>query len=274
MIKKIISGGQTGADRAALDLAIEMAIPHGGWVPKGRKAEDGKLPPKYHVREMHSANYALRTEQNVIDSDGTLILSHGDLTDGSDYTRQMAQKHTKPCLHVDLKQASAFNAAQQIADWIKAVPIEVLNVAGPRASKDPQIYNAVKNILEAVCYLNMIKDGRAGFIRTPDSREKSTLPAHPPRNVNEAVQRLASELSLKDCTTIANMSISELPSLFPSLGRYIKDKFGLWAGNTDLMTACQFTSKKSDLNEDDACRLIIRHLWDKLRQTHKLRVIK
>ena len=81
-IRKIISGGQTGADQAALDFAIDRGIPHGGWVPKGRKTETGMLPEKYQLKEMETASYSKRTEQNVIDSDGTFIISHGTLTGG------------------------------------------------------------------------------------------------------------------------------------------------------------------------------------------------
>jgi len=86
MLQKIISGGQTGADRAALDFAIGFDIPHGGWIPKGRKTEDGVLPDKYKLKEMPTASYPKRTEKNVLDSDGTLILSHGKLTGGSALT--------------------------------------------------------------------------------------------------------------------------------------------------------------------------------------------
>jgi hypothetical protein len=82
MIKKIITGGQTGADRAALDVAILLNIPHGGWVPKGRLAEDGPIHTKYQLKEMPTDSHEERTEQNVIDSDGTLIISHGELTGG------------------------------------------------------------------------------------------------------------------------------------------------------------------------------------------------
>ncbi len=89
MIEKIISGGQTGADRAALDVAIKLDLPHGGWIPKGRKAEDGPLTDKYQLQEMSTASYSKRTEQNVIDSDGTLIICRGKPTGGSDYTRLM-----------------------------------------------------------------------------------------------------------------------------------------------------------------------------------------
>ena len=88
MITKIISGGQTGADQAVLDVAIELGIPHGGWIPKGRKTERGPLPAKYQLQEMSTAEYPKRTERNVQDSDGTLIISHGELSGGSEFTRQ------------------------------------------------------------------------------------------------------------------------------------------------------------------------------------------
>jgi hypothetical protein len=98
MIKKIISGAQTGADRAALDFAIKNDIPHDGWVPKGRIAEDGIIPEKYNVHEAPTQDYRRRTELNVVHSDGTLILTHGELSGGSALTRTFAQKHKKPYL--------------------------------------------------------------------------------------------------------------------------------------------------------------------------------
>jgi hypothetical protein len=150
MIKKIISGGQTGADRAALDVAIALGIPHGGWIPKGRKTERGPLPAKYQLREMPTAEYPKRTEQNVKDSDGTLIVSHGELSRGSDFTRQMAVKHGKPWIHVDVNKVWVEATVQIIRAWISGNNIEVLNVAGPRASKDREIYSTTARILKAV----------------------------------------------------------------------------------------------------------------------------
>ena len=131
MVTKIISGGQTGADRAALDVAI-------------------KLDDKYQLKEMDTANHNKRTEQNVIDSDGTLILSHGKLTGGSDYTRDMVLRHGRPWLHIDLNKTRSSQAARQIRSWIAEHEIKVLNVAGPRASKDPAIYLSTTDILERV----------------------------------------------------------------------------------------------------------------------------
>ena len=141
MLKKIISGGQTGADRAALDAAIRLGIPHGGWIPKGRIAEDGPLAAEYQLIEMPTDSYPERTEKNVIASDGTLIISHGAPTGGTEYTRKMVLKHGKQMLHIDLTlHGNLTAAASLVKDWIAMHNIETLNVAGPRASKDPRIY--------------------------------------------------------------------------------------------------------------------------------------
>ncbi|MDO9530025.1 MAG: putative molybdenum carrier protein [Syntrophales bacterium] len=150
MIKKIISGGQTGADRAALDVAIKVGIPHGGWIPKGRKTEDGVLPDKYQLQEMSTTSYPKRTEQNVLDSEGTLIVSHGKLNGGSALTRKLAGKHKRPCIHIDMDRLSITDAVDAIKEWIGYNAIQILNVAGPRASKDPDIYNSTKEILETM----------------------------------------------------------------------------------------------------------------------------
>jgi hypothetical protein len=149
---KIISGGQTGADRAALDFAIKHGIPHGGWVPKGRKTEDGHLPEKYHLQEMPTGQYSKRTEQNILDSDGTLIVSHGLLTGGSALTRELAKQHRKPWIHIDLETALYPDAARMVQEWVGWNGIKVLNIAGPRASKDPGIYQVTLDLLEEVFF--------------------------------------------------------------------------------------------------------------------------
>ena len=149
MVKKIISGGQTGTDRAALDFAIKHNIPHGGWIPRGRKAEDGPLPHGYHLKEMPTADYPKRMEQNVRDSDGTVIISHGRLTGGSANTAGMARKHGRPWLHLDMEKTTVDAAAQRLREWIAGNSSSILNVAGPRQSKDPKIYSAALRVLQA-----------------------------------------------------------------------------------------------------------------------------
>ncbi len=150
MIRKIVSGGQTGADRAALDAAIRAGVAHGGWVPMGRKAEDGRIPARYRVQEMPSFRYADRTEQNVLDSDATLIVSRGPLTGGSRLTLVLARRHGKPCLHVNLDHGLTQEAAASVRSWVARHGVRVLNVAGPRASNDAAIYTLVSELLRAV----------------------------------------------------------------------------------------------------------------------------
>ncbi len=137
-ITRVISGGQTGADRAALDAAIACGVPHGGWCPNGRLAEDGVVPEKYALREMETESYSERTKANVEAADLTLIFSHGPLTGGSLLTQQFAEELGKPCVHIDLK-----TNAQPLSSLFLGLGETVLNVAGPRASGDPGIYDAV-----------------------------------------------------------------------------------------------------------------------------------
>lgn len=148
MLKKLISGGQTGADQAGLDVAIKLGIPHGGWIPKGRMTEVGPLPEKYNLQEMTTKSYPKRTEQNILDSDGTLIVSHGKLTGGSKLTVDLAQKHCRPFLHLDLTSMSMAYAGRMLVSWLADNGIKVLNVAGTRGSKDPEIYEGTVKLLE------------------------------------------------------------------------------------------------------------------------------
>lgn len=148
---KIISGGQTGADRASLDFALENGIEMGGFVPKGRRAEDGKISEKYpNLIETVTRNYAERTELNVINSDATLIFSHGKLTGGSKLTRNFAKKHKKPFLHIDFAGLMVEISVEETKKWLKSIKCTNLNVAGPRASSDAEIYEKTKDFLKRV----------------------------------------------------------------------------------------------------------------------------
>jgi hypothetical protein len=131
---RIVSGGQTGVDRAALDVAIELGLDHGGWCPAGRKAEDGPIDEVYRLRPTDSPDYAVRTEKNVVDSDATLILCPGEPTGGTVLTLRLARRHVKPVLVV---RPGARGAAKQVHDWLREHQVGVLNVAGPRESTAP-----------------------------------------------------------------------------------------------------------------------------------------
>jgi putative molybdenum carrier protein len=146
-IRRVISGGQTGADRAALDVALELGIECGGWCPRGRKAEDGEIPVQYPLRQTLSPGYSQRTEKNITVSDGTLICNRGELTGGTLLTRDLARSWGKPCLVLDLDTTPAPDAADLAAEWIAEHSIATLNVAGPRASNDPEIYESTCEVL-------------------------------------------------------------------------------------------------------------------------------
>ena len=173
---KIVSGGQTGVDRAGLDAAIALGIDHGGWCPRGRRAEDGRIPDSYQLKETPQRDYSVRTEQNVVESDGTLILYRRRLSGGTALTFRLAQKHNRPCCRIDLEESGYFSvkdgeselteldlrqhsfwefgaedsrqlAGQTFLQWLTDHQIGVLNVAGPRESSAPGIAGQAKDFI-------------------------------------------------------------------------------------------------------------------------------
>ena len=132
----MISGGQTGVDRAALAVAVFLEIAHGGWCPLGRRAEDGTVPECYNLLETESPNYAVRTLQNILDSDGTLVLTRGTISGGTALTINLAKRHRRPLLVLNLAQEHDYGALRR---WLIEQQIRVLNVAGPRESSEPGI---------------------------------------------------------------------------------------------------------------------------------------
>lgn len=143
----IISGGQTGVDRGALDAALKLNIPHGGWCPQGRLAEDGRIPDRYRLRETDSAEYAVRTELNVLDSDATLILCRGHPRNGTELTLRLTQQLGRPHRVVDLDREVD---VAEIRRWLEQQQVKTLNVAGPRESQSPGIEAIARELLTLV----------------------------------------------------------------------------------------------------------------------------
>jgi len=144
---KIISGGQTGVDRGALDAAIELKMPHGGWCPRGRTAEDGRIPDRYALGETDSSEYFERTERNVLEGDATLILCRGPLSGGTELTLRLTEQHRRPCLVVDLDRRVE---PAEVHRWLEQKGVEILNVAGPRESQSPGIAELAREFLVRV----------------------------------------------------------------------------------------------------------------------------
>ena len=196
----------------------------------------------------------------MIDSDGTVIFSRGKPTGGTDYTRKMVLKHNKQLLHIDLNLRTSYDAAYEILSTIEFHHIKVLNVAGPRVSKDPAIYNDVFKILDMAYKIHKVDQIR--------NIEKL------PKTVDEAVEKLIADLPLKDKTTIANMVEKDLMTLQFTLGSYIGSEFGIWTGNFELLYSCKQASGDMHIDPDHAPIVIIERLWKRLRESHKLRIVK
>lgn len=157
-LEKVISGGQTGVDRAALDAARALGLATGGWCPRGRHAEDGAIDEAYPLHETPSDNYLERTEWNVRDADATLILNRGELEGGTAATVDYARDLGRPCRIVDLDAPDP----QAVVAWIAGHSVQVLNVGGPRASKDPAVYGAAYDFLKEILEVVGRRDGLAG----------------------------------------------------------------------------------------------------------------
>ena len=145
--ERIVSGGQTGVDRAALDVAIELGIDHGGWCPRGRLAEDGTIHQKYQLVEMAGSKYPPRTRQNIVDSDATLVLYRKPVGSGTALTMRLCQSVGRPSLCVDLSDP---DRNTKIIDWLSTCQPKILNVAGPRESQNEGVYEQVKALLGQV----------------------------------------------------------------------------------------------------------------------------
>lgn len=146
ILQRIVSGGQTGVDRAALNVAIAAGIPCGGWCPQGRKAEDGPLPLHYPLRETDSPLYDVRTRWNVRDSDATLIITAGPLKGGTALTVELARRLARPLHVIDLRDGGR-NHILDARQWLREHRVRTLNVAGPRESQQPGIYSQAQDFL-------------------------------------------------------------------------------------------------------------------------------
>lgn len=149
-LARIISGGQTGADRGALDAALALEFPCGGWCPEGRRAEDGVIPATYPVVELSGAGYRKRTIRNILDSDGTVIFCHGEPVGGSLLTLKQCRSRGKLHLVVDMQAVSVGAAAAMVAQWVTEQGIALLNVAGPREGRAPGTADHVAGAIRAL----------------------------------------------------------------------------------------------------------------------------
>lgn len=256
MIKKIVSGGRTGADQAALDAAIKLGIQYSGWIPKGDDAKGRNGPKKYQIHEMATTRFAEAAEKNTLESNASLIISYGAPTGRSALTRKFAMKNSRRWMHIDLSATPAVQAISIVSSWIRLYDIEVLNVTGPRSSKDPNIYHDTMSLLVKALCVNLVKDNIDTFFVGQASGY---------RTVNNALHHIVSGLSFKQKVMIANMKIAEIETLQYALDLYISSHPEMTPDNS---------INKTGLFNDADHTVIMKKLWEELRETHGLRIIK
>lgn len=264
MIKKIISGGREGVEQAALDVAIKLDIPHGGWVPRGC---GNAFPKKYRLREAADAKEDAGLSKNIQSSGGTLYMFHSDDGRSRDRCRRLAQKFQKPFRAVDFQSASKFDSALAVCRWMVDHEIGVIHVSGDIAPKGEPAYTDAVDILESVVYLGHIE------YESPLRVDFPLTETRMPETLGQAVDLLAGELTLKECVIIANMGLGELGALNATLGKTVSDNFGLWRQNTRLLQSCREMAKDDSLEIENVSMVIIQTLWERLKRTHRLRIV-
>lgn len=274
MIEKIISSGTLGAEQAALDASIKLGIAYGGWIPKEGHGTVGPNADKYNLVEMPTANPTEILKKNIRESDGTLILSHGTLSRKEKNAANSTRRYSTPLLHVDLNNTSAFNAASLINDWIIDNDLTILHVTGPSENEDEKIYPATLDILQAVYFLNLTETSMNQPMGTQNMLTKPLEVDLPPITADSVIDIIINEMHLKDRTLLANLRKEELAPLQLTLGLYIKKKLDTWLKDETLARSCVQAAEKENLDTSNMPMVIIKLMWKRLRDTHRLRVVK
>ena len=274
MIEKIISGGRPGTEQAALDAAIKLGIAYGGWIPKGGPDTNGTDADKYHLLEMPTANPKENFKKNIREADGTLILSHGSLSRDTENGLRMTRRYSTPLLHVDLNSTSAFNAASLINDWVMDNDLSILHVTGPSEREDHKIYAATLDILQAVYFLNLTETSMNQPMGVKELLDQPQNIHPQPKTADAAIDIIVNEMHLKDRTLMANLREEEVAPLQLTLGLYIKEKLDVWSKDTLFFDSCVAAAEKENLDKTNMPMVFIKMLWKKLRDTHRLRVVK
>lgn len=270
MIHKIVSNGRIGVARGALDAALALDIPHGGWGLPDSILEDEPFPKKYNLREIKKKSNTKCVERNVIETDGTLILTFADdMPEDALAARKSAQKHHVPWILINLGQTGTFQAAQDIHEWLKEQEIHVIHVVGATAGNvKKKADKTTCSLLEAVYYLGLIESNM-----TATSRSITGDRPQLPTSVDGIVSLLLTEMSLKDRVIVANMKETHLKLLQPTLGRHIQMRLDYWRQSAIPFVAFEKIEKEAN-DTDDIPTLIVKKVWNKLRTTHRLRIVK
>lgn len=264
-ITKIISSGTPGAESAALDIAIRLKIPYGGYAMDSSMLAPYRLTRRYKLMEKNFNSSRSKNEANVHLGDATLIFTHGQLNRDLTLVDDFAYSHGHPSLHIDLAQMEHLQAAFHISMWKDKHAIESLYVTGSSEEDDNRIYQATCDTLFRFLML-----GKETY---PEQDQENADKKPLPKTIDEAVAYLVEMLPLKDKVTIANMTAPEIGELNLSLGNYIRNSFGLWADNKALFWSCSKDAGREIKHPDEASGIIIACLAIELEKTHKIRSV-
>ena len=264
-INKIISAGQPGAESAALDIAIRLKIPYGGYAMTSSMLEPYRLNRRYKLMEKDFDSSRAMNEANMHLGDATLVFSHGALSRDLTLIDDEALSHGYPNLHVDFDQMEPLQAAFRINIWAHKHSPECLYVTGSTEEEDGRIYQAVYDTL-----FRFLMMGREAY---PEQEQVAVEKKALPKTIEEAVAYLIEALPLKDKVTIANMSADEFGGLNMGLGNYSRNSFGLWSDNKALLWSCSKDAGQEINTPDEASAIIIARLALALEKTHKIRSI-
>ncbi len=271
MIEKIISNGQSTAAVAALDVAIKLGLNYGGWCREGHAVDE-----KYRLDRVDDAARRSIGQRCVGAADGSLFFTQTAQTSlACQTTKKMSLRMNRPFLVMNLDRERGFSASRVIAGWIVDNHIKVLHVDGDADVPGARsLGRTVTHILEATFFLALADTGITSPLQSVVRQERFPQQEAPPQTIAAALSHLERSLSLKDRATIANMLADELVSLQFSLGNYINNHFDLFTTNAALLADCQRVSGGRDLAPKDAAAVIIRALWDRLRSTCRIRIVK
>lgn len=271
MIEKIISSGQTGAATVALDVAVKLGLDYGGWCREGEPIQD-----KYRLKRLPVTAHKEVTEKTIAAAQGSLVFTEGG--NGSlrlERIKKTVLRLNKPLLVLNLARESGFSASRQIAVWIAEHQIAVLHVDGEDdGRKSFSAAGRVANILEATFFLTMMDTDITSPLPAAVKQEPMSEPAAVAETVAAALDHLEGVLSLKDRATIANMAADELVSLQVTLGEYINTHFDLFRANSGLLNDCRHRFGQWDMAPENAAAVVIRALWERLRATCRIRIVK
>jgi hypothetical protein len=271
MIEKIISSGKPGAAAAALEIAIKLGLSHKGWCREGESVSG-----KFQVKRIPGGSDRSVMEKAVEAGQGSIFFTAGETVSlRLETTKKIALRLNKPLLIQNLDRENGFSASRRIAVWLAENRIQVLHVDGEaEAHQVSYIADSVSKVLEATFFLSMMETGVNDPIQSVFEQERLPQLEKPPTTMQAAVNHLERSLSLKDRATIANMTADELISLHFTLGSYINSQFDLFTANASLLTDCQRRSGQWGLAPKDVAAVIIRALWDRLRATCRIRIVK